>query len=126
LVISGDTWRTVVEHLVVRAEAGDGIRFENGPSGAYSYEPMLVDVDVARCAGDGYVFGYTGDLFSVNLYAESCEGYGFTMADAGGTLVHPHAYDTRGEAGIRILESAKDSAFLGAHSERNTRHGTPR
>lgn len=123
LVIAGDTWRTVVEHLVVRAGAGDGVRFERGPEGEYSYEPMLVDVDVARCAGDGYVFGYTGDLFGVNVYAESCEGYGFTMADAGGTLVHPHAYDTRGEAGIRILESTKDAAILGAHSERNMQHG---
>jgi hypothetical protein len=123
LVVVGYTWRPVVEHLVVRNGAGDGVRFEGGPNGEYSYEPTLTDVDVARCAGDGFVFGYTGDLFGVNLYAESCESYGFTMADAGGTLIHPHAYDTRGEAGIRMIESAKDATLVGAHSERNRRHG---
>lgn len=123
LAVRGGTWRVVLERLVVRDGAGDGVRFEGGPDGAYSYEPTLADVDVARCGGDGFVFGYTGDLFATNLYAEACEGYGFTLADAGGTILHPHAYDTRGEAGIRLLESAKDTALLAAHSEGNRRHG---
>jgi hypothetical protein len=123
LAVRGGTWRVVLERLVVRDGAGDGVRFGSGPSGAYSYEPTLADIDVARCAGDGGVFGYTGDLFATNLYAEACGGYGFTLADAGGTLVHPHAYDTRGDAGIRVLESSKDTVLLGAHSEGNRRHG---
>jgi len=123
LVVVGGAWRPVFEHLVVRGTDGHGIRFTDGPDGAYVYEPVLSDVDVARCAGDGFVFGYTGDLFGVNLYAEACEGYGFTLADAGGTLVHPHAYDTRGEAGIRVLESGKDLTLFGAHTERNRQHG---
>jgi hypothetical protein len=123
IVVAGGAWRPVLEHLVVRNVAGHGIRFTGGPDGEYSYEPTLADIDVARCAGDGFVFGYTGDLFGVNLYAEACEGYGFTMADAGGTLVHPHAYDTKGEAGIRALESAKDLNLIGPHAEGNRRHG---
>jgi hypothetical protein len=123
LAMTGYTWRPVLERLVVRAAAGDGIRFEGGPGGEYSYEPTLFDVDVAQVGGDGFTFGYTADLFGANLYAEACEGYGFTLADAGGTLVHLHAFDTRGAAGIRVLESAKDDLLLGAHSERNRHHG---
>lgn len=123
VVVVGGTWRSVLEHLVVRDAAGHGIRFTAGPDGEYAYEPTLTDIDVARCAGDGFVFGHTGDLFGSNLYAEACGAYGFTLADAGGTLVHPHAYDTRGEAGIRVLESAKDLVMYGPHAERNRRHG---
>jgi hypothetical protein len=123
IVVVGGSWRSVLEHLVVRDAAGHGIRFTAGPDGAYAYEPTLTDIDVARCAGDGFVFGYTGDLFGSNLYAEACGEHGFTMADAGGTLVHPHAYDTRGEAGIRVLESAKDLVMYGPHAEGNRRHG---
>jgi hypothetical protein len=123
LAVHGYTWRIVFDHLVVRNGADDGVRFDGEQGDGYSYEPTLTDIDVARCGGDGFVFGFTGDLFGTNLYAEACERYGFTMADAGGTLVHPHAYDTHGEAGIRFLESAQDTTLLGAHSERNRRHG---
>jgi hypothetical protein len=123
VVVEGGAWRPVIEHLVVRDAPGHGIRFTAGPDEEYSYEPTLSDIDVARCGGDGFVFGHTGDVFGVNLYAEACGGYGFTMADAGGTFVHPHAYDIEGEAGIRITESAKDLAMFGPHAERNRRHG---
>lgn len=123
LLVEGGAWRPAIEHLVVRDTADHGIHFVAGPTGEYVYEPVLADVDVARCGGDGFVFGYTGDLFGTDLYAEACAGYGFTMTDAGGTLVHPHAYDTRGEAGIRVLESAKDLTVYGLHAERNRRHG---
>jgi len=123
VAVQGGTWRIVIEHVVVRDGAANGIRFDGGPDGEYSYEPMLFDIDVAHCAGDGFVVGYTGDLFGANLYAEACGNYGFTLADAAGTLVHPHAYDSRGEVGIRLLPAAKDITLLGAHSERNRRHG---
>lgn len=123
LVVIGDGWRPVIEHLVVRDVADHGLRFTGGPDGAYTYEPTLADVDVARCGGDGYVVGHVGDLFATNLYAEGCAGYGFTLADAGGTLVHPHAYDTRGEAGIRVTTDGRDLAVIGAHAEGNRRHG---
>ncbi|MFD1647563.1 hypothetical protein [Haloarchaeobius litoreus] len=121
--VAGYTWRTVLDGLVVRGPAGDGVRFEAGPEGEYSFEPVLADVDVARCGGDGFVFGHVGDLFGSNLYAEGCAGNGFTMAAAGSTVVHPHAYDNRGEAGVRVLESAIDLDLLGGHFERNRRHG---
>lgn len=121
--VSGGAWRPIFEHLIVRDWPDAGIRFSGGPEQAYSYEPVLLDLDVARCGGDGFEFGYTGDLFGANVYAEACERSGFTMADAGGTLIHTHAYDSRGEAGIRILPSAKDLTLVGAHAERNHRHG---
>lgn len=123
ILVDGGAWRPVLEHIVIRDPPGHGIRFTGGPDNQYSYEPTLSDIDIARCGGDGFVFGHTGDLFGVNLYAEACDGYGFTMADAGGTLVHPHAYDIKGEAGVRITESAKDLAVFGPHAERNRRHG---
>jgi hypothetical protein len=123
IVVEGGAWRPVLEHLVIRDAPGHGIRFTGGSDKQYSYEPVLSDIDVARCGGDGFVFGHTGDMFGVNLYAEACGGCGFTMADAGGTLVHPHAYDSQGQAGIRVTESAKDLAMFGPHAERNRRHG---
>ncbi|WP_440991679.1 hypothetical protein [Haloarchaeobius baliensis] len=121
--VTGYSWRVVLDGLVVREPPGDGIRFEPGPDGEYSFEPVLSDIDVARCGGDGFVFGHVGDLFGTNLYAEGCAGHGFTMAAAGSTVVHPHAYDNRGEAGVRVLESAVDLDLLGGHFERNRRHG---
>jgi hypothetical protein len=123
VVVGGGAWRPVIEHLVVRGMSGHGIRFTGGPDGEYSYEPTLADIDVARCDGDGFVFGHVGDVFGQNLYAEACGQRGFTMADAGGTLVHAHAYDTRGEAGLRVTESGRDLVLLGPHLERNRRHG---
>jgi hypothetical protein len=45
------------------------------------------------------------------------------MADAGGVVVHPHAYDTRGPAGMRVLPSARDLLLYGLHAERNRQHG---
>ena len=121
--VRGGAWRPIIEHVVVREAAAHGVEFSGGDDSAYSYEPVLLDVDVGRCSVDGFVFGYTGDLFGANLYAEGCGEYGFTMADAGGTVVHAHAYDTRGEAGIRVLPSARDLTLIGAHAERNHRIG---
>lgn len=120
--IRGGTWRAILERVIVRNAADHGIEF-SGSADSYSHEPVVLDIDVAESGGDGFVFGHTGDLFGADLYAEACGRYGFTMADAGSTIVHPHAYDTPGDAGIRILESAKDLTLIGGHAEGNHRRG---
>lgn len=115
------SWRVVFDHIVVRHAAEHGFYFPAGTDD--SYEPIIIDADVARCAGDGYRFSSAIDLFGVDVYAEANAGHGIVIDSPGQVHVHTHAYASAATAGILVTKSAADTRFLAPWAENNDQHG---
>ena len=115
------SWRVVFDHIVIRHGAEHGIHF---PSSADdSYEPIIIDADVARCGGDGYRLSSAIDFFGVDVYAEANAGHGVVIDSPGQVHVHTHAYASGAEAGILVTGDAGDTRFLAPWAENNDQHG---
>ncbi|MFB6178148.1 MAG: hypothetical protein ABEI77_00305 [Halorientalis sp.] len=122
LVLLGYNYRPLLDRLVLRGGPRHGIAARSGDD-EYVYEPVVTDVDVKGVAANGFNLSYVADLFGADLYAETTGGAGLKLMDAGGVIVHPHAYDASGPAGVVVAESARDLRLYAPFLDTNRRHG---
>ncbi len=119
----GYNWRPVIRHVTIRNAPQYGIAFTSTTS-QYTYEAVLLDIDIGGSNLDGLSVDWCADLWGADVYSANNAGYGAAFWNAtGGIIHHLHVYNNYGAAGAYVTQYASDLRLVNAFFDTNQQNG---